>query len=183
MSRLLILLAALMPALLWAQPQGQASDGEGAQSGQGPYRIAVIDPNRIVEESPQYEAARNTLSEEVQEREAALRQQQDEIDRLNRQLERDGALMSEDEVKRLRNDIRARTRRLRYAKAEVQEDFALRQTELRTTLVKQVEEVVAQVAKEKGIDLILSEGVVYFSERVDISAEVIQRLTAEFEGR
>jgi outer membrane protein len=70
---------------------------------------------------------------------------------------------------------------LRYAKAEVQEDFALRQTELRTTLVQQVEEVVAQVAKEKGIDLILSEGVVYFSRRVDISAEVIDRLKAEFE--
>jgi outer membrane protein len=143
-------------------------------------RIAVIDPNRIVEESPQYDAARNILSEEAQEREASLRQQQQDIDRLNEQLESGGALMSEDEVKRLRSDIRARTRRLRYAKAEVQEDFALRQTELRTNLVKQVEEVVEQVAKEKEIDLILSEGVVYFSERVDISGEVIERLKLEF---
>jgi outer membrane protein len=91
--------------------------------------------------------------------------------------------MSEEELTRLRNDIRARTRRLRYAKAEVQEDFALRQTELRTTLVKQVEEVVEQVAKEKNIDLILSEGVVYFSQRVDISGEVIERLKAEFKQR
>jgi len=171
----------LLPGLVLAQASEQGSGDAGATEPDAPFRIAVIDPNRIVEESPQYEAARNTLSEEVQEREAALRQQQDEIDRLNLQLERDGALMSEDEIKRLRNDIRARTRRLRYAKAEVQEDFALRQTELRTTLVQQVEEVVAQVAKEKGIDLILSEGVVYFSRRVDISAEVIDRLKAEFE--
>jgi outer membrane protein len=91
--------------------------------------------------------------------------------------------MSEEELTKLRNDIRSRTRRLRYAKAEVQEDFALRQTELRTTLVKQVGEVVEQVAKEKNIDLILSEGVVYFSQRVDISGEVIERLKAEFKQR
>jgi outer membrane protein len=183
MVRLLFWLILLTPGLLWAQTPGSPAASGGAEQNVRGVRVAVIDPNRIVEESPQYDAARNMLSEEVQEREAALRQQQEEIDRLNAQLERDGALMSEDEIKRLRNDIRARTRRLRYAKAEVQEDFALRQTELRTTLVQQVEEVVEQVAKEKGIDLILSEGVVYFSQRVDISAEVIDRLKAEFEQR
>jgi len=147
------------------------------------YTIAVIDPNRIVEESPQYEEARGMLSSEAKDREAELLDQQGNLDRLTEQLERDGALMSEEEVQRLQNDIRARKRKLRYAKAELQEDFALRQTELRTKLVKQVEEVVQRIAKEKGIDVILSEGLVYFSPRVDISGEVIDRLKQEFESR
>jgi outer membrane protein len=146
-------------------------------------RIAVIDPNRIVEESPQYEEARQTLSAEVAEREADLLDQQESLDRLNARLDRDGALMSEEEMKRLENDIRARKRRLRYARAELQEDFALRQSELRTKLVKQVEEVVRQIAKEQEIDLIVSEGVVYFSDRIDISADVVQRLKQEFKRR
>jgi outer membrane protein len=146
-------------------------------------KIAVIDPNRVVEESPQYEEARQTLSAEVAEREADLLDQQESLDRLSEKLERDGALMSEEEAKRLQNDIRTRKRRLRYAKAELQEDFALRQSELRTKLVKQVEEVVRQIAKEQDIDLIVSEGVVYFSERIDISADVVQRLKEEFQSR
>jgi outer membrane protein len=147
------------------------------------FTIAVIDPNRVVEESPQYEQARQTLSAEVAEREAELVDQQESVDRLNDKLDRDGALMSEEELKRLQNDIRARNRRLRYAKAELQEDFALRQSELRTKLVKQVEEVVRQIAREKDIDLIVSEGVVYFSDRIDISADVIERLTEVFNKR
>jgi outer membrane protein len=147
------------------------------------YTIAVIDPNRIVEESPQYEEARGMLSTEVKDREAELLDQQGDLDRLTERLDRDGALMSEEEVQRLQNDIRARKRKLRYAKAELQEDFALRQTELRTKLVKQVEEVVQRIAKEKGIDVILSEGLVYFSPRVDISGEVINRLKQEFDKR
>jgi len=150
---------------------------------QAAYTIAVIDPNRIVEESPQYEEARRMLSTEAKDREAELLDQQGNLDRLTEQLERDGALMSEEEVQRLQNDIRARKRKLRYAKAELQEDFALRQTELRTKLVKQVEEVVQRIAKEKGIDVILSEGLVYFSPRVDISGEVIDRLKQEFDNR
>ena len=162
----------LMPALV-AAGSGVTQD----------LKIAVIDPNRIVEESPQYEEARQTLSAEVAEREADLVDQQQGLDRLGEKLERDGALMSEEEVKRLQNDIRARKRRLRYAKAELQEDFALRQSELRTKLVKQVEEVVRQIAKEQDIDLIVSEGVVYFSQRIDISADVVERLKEEFQNR
>jgi outer membrane protein len=154
-----------------------------AASAADDFKIAVIDPNRIVEESPQYEEARRTLSSEVSEREAELLDQQDSVDELTAKLERDGPLMSEDEIKLLQNDIRARKRRLRYARAELQEDFALRQSELRTKLVKQVEEVVRQIAREQDIDLIVSEGVVYFSERIDISAQVVQRLTEEFGKR
>lgn len=146
-------------------------------------RIAVVDPNRIVEESPQYESARKVLLEELNERESTLIDQQDAIDRLQKRLERDATLMSEDELQRLQNDIRSRTRRLRYEKEEMQADFALRKNELRTRLVKQVEEVVAQIAREKGIDLILTDGVVYFSERMDVSAEIIERLKQEFADR
>lgn len=155
----------------------------GALAAEEALRIAVIDPNRIVEESPQYEAARNLLSAEAQEREAELSSQQEDIERLENRLERDGPLMRTDEMTRLRNDIRARERRLRYAREELQADFALRQSDLRSKLVQQVEEVVAQVAKENGIDLILSEGIVYASPRADISDEVIDRLKEVFEQR
>lgn len=154
-----------------------------AVASEAPFRIAVIDPNRIVEESPQYEAARNLLSNEAQEREAELASQQEDISRLENRLERDGALMRADEMTRLRNDIRARERRLRYAQEEMQADFALRQSDLRTKLVQQVEEVVEQVAKDNGFDLILSEGIVYSSPRADISDEVIDRLKDVFEKR
>lgn len=147
------------------------------------FRIAVVDPNRIVEESPQYEAAREVLLDELGEREGALLEQQDAIDKLQHRLERDATLMSEDEAQRLQNDIRSRSRRLRYEKEALQEDFALRKNELRTRLVKQVEEVVGQIAKEKGIDLILTDGVVYFSERIDVSDEIIERLKQEFADR
>ncbi len=144
------------------------------------YRIAVVDPNQVVEQSPQYEAARGALQREVEERERMLREQQDQISALQGRLEREGALMSESEIQRLQNDIRSRTRKLKYARDEFQEDFALRQNELRTKLALQVREVIVEVAKEEKIDLVVSEGLVYFSPRIDISTQIIERLKQEF---
>jgi outer membrane protein len=140
------------------------------------YKIGVVDPNRVVELSPQYAAAGRALQGEVEERERNLRQQQEQITILQSQLERDAALMSESEIQRLQNDIRSRTRKLKYAQDEFQEDVALRQNELRTKLGKQVREVVVELAKEQGIDLVITEGLVYFSPRLDISDLVIERL-------
>jgi len=147
------------------------------------YRIAVVDPNRVVEASPQYESAGKALRAEVEERDRGLREQQEQITELQRKLERDAALMSGDELQRLQNDIRSRTRRLKYAQDEFQEDFTLRQNELRTKLARQVREVIVELAKEQNIDLVISEGLVYYSPRIDISDQVIERLKHEFSSK
>jgi outer membrane protein len=165
--------------LTWIRVVAVGSLCLGAQAQALDYKIGVVDPERVIEESPQYEAARQALHEEVADRERALREQQAKLDELKKNLERDAPLMSEEEIARLQNDIRNRDRKVKYAKAEFQEDFALRQNELRTKLIAQVREVVQELAKEQKIDLIVSEGVVYFSERVDMSAQVIERLQSK----
>lgn len=169
-----------MLALLLLAPLGVPW---GAGLAADAYRIAVVDPNRVVESSPQYDAARKALQQEVEERERNLRTQQEEIAELQRRLEREGDLMAQSEAQRLQNDIRSRTRKLKYAQDEFQEDLTLRQNELRTKLARQVQEVVVELAKELEIDLVLSEGLVYFSKRIDISDQVVERLKREFSAK
>jgi outer membrane protein len=150
----------------------------------GDFVIAVIDPNRVVEQSPQYEAARQALQQEANDREQQLLEQQNQLTELQKKLERDAALMSEEEIQRLKNDIRNRDRKLKYAQAEAREDLTLRQNELRTRLGKQVEEVVTEIAKERKIDLIVSgEDVFYFSERIDISDAVVERMRSKHKAK
>jgi outer membrane protein len=144
--------------------------------------IGVIDPARIEEQSPQYEAARAQLQKELTEREQRLGEQQLQVAELQKKLERDAALMSKDEIQRLQTDIRNRDRKVKYAKAEFREDLSLRRNELRNKLAKQVEEVVTELAREENIDLIFSESLVFYSsKRIDISDKVIERLKNKFE--
>ncbi len=173
-----------VPRRLLAPLLGLVLAALGAPATAQDYVVAVIDPNRVVEQSPQYEAARRELQRELGEREQKLASQQTELDELQKKLERDGALMSQEELQRLQNDIRNRDRRLKYAQSEAREEITLRQNELRTKLGKQVEEVVTELAKERNIDLIVSgEDVFYFSKRIDISNDVVERMKQKFQPK
>ncbi len=145
-------------------------------------RIAFVDATKVFEQSPQYEAARKSLESEFTRRDNDLVAKQKQLQKMEDKLARDAAVMSESELKRLKRDILARQRKLKNAQAEFREDFNLRRNEEFNKLRRQVAEVVRAVGKEENIDLIISDGVVYFSKRVDISEQVLERLRENFKS-
>ena len=144
------------------------------------YRIGVVNANKIVEQSPQYDDVRKSLEAEFKRRNEDLVSKQKQLKQLEEKLARDSAVMSDAEVKRLEQDIRSRRRKLNNTRDEYREDLNLRRNEEFNKLLRQVSEVVHQVGEEEKIDVILSEGVVYASKRVDLTVTVLDRLKAQY---
>ena len=144
------------------------------------YKIGYVDATKVFEESPQYEAARESLKTEFTRRENDILAKQRQLKKLEDKLTRDSAVMSESELKRLEREILAQRRKLKSAQDEFREDLTLRQNDEFNKLRRQVAEVVRAVGKEEDIDLILSDGVVYHSKRIDISDRVLDRLKDRF---
>ena len=140
------------------------------------YRIAFVNATKVFEESPQYKTARERLQTEFSRREKDLLASQKQLKQLEEKLQRDGSVMSESEVKRLERDILSRSRKLKNAQTEFREDLNLRQNEEFKKLRQQVREVIQEVGKSEEIDLIVSDGVVYFSKKIDISDKVLAKL-------
>ena len=145
-------------------------------------KIGFVNAIKVFEKSPQYEAARKNLEAEFSRKESDLIAQQKQVKKLEDKLSRDGAVMSESEVKRLERDIVSRHRKLKNAREEYREDFNLRRNELQSLISRQVAEIVRQVGKEEGIDIILTDGVIFASQRVNISEKILQRLIEKFEA-
>lgn len=145
-------------------------------------KIGVVNAIKVFEQSPQYEAARKNLEAEFSRKESDLVAQQKQVKKLEEKLSRDGAVMSESEVKRLERDIVSRHRKLKNAREEYREDFNLRRNELQSLISRQVAEIVRQVGKEEKIDIILTDGVIFASKRVNMSAKILQRLKEKFEA-
>ena len=103
--------------------------------------------------------------------------------KLEDKLKRNGATMSASELKKLERDILSRQRKLKNARDEARDELALRQNEERNKLMRKVAEVVKAIGKEKGFDLILTDGVAYSSKKVDISDQVLSRLKKGFKKR
>lgn len=151
----------------------------GAAMAEG-YKIGYVDATKVFEESPQYTAAREGLKTEFTRREDDVLAKQKQLKTLEDQFSRDKDVMNETEAKRLERDIISMRRKVKAAQDEFREDLTLRQNDEFNKLRRQVTEVVQEVGKEEDIDLILSDGVVYHSKRIDLSDRILERLQEKF---
>lgn len=141
------------------------------------YKIAFVEVPRLLRDAPQVEAVRDKLKREFSRRNDDLVAQQEQVAKLQEKFQRDAAIMSDAESKRLERDIVSRQRKLKASQTEFQEDLALRQNEELGKLRKVIGEVIVQVAKDDKFDLVLESGVVYASDRANITDKVLERLS------
>ncbi|MCC5856911.1 MAG: OmpH family outer membrane protein [Ectothiorhodospiraceae bacterium] len=153
-----------------------------AGSAQAEIRIGFVNLGRVSAEAPQAEAARAKLEAEFAPRDRELAAEQSDIRALEERLNRDGAVMSEDEQRRLQRDVVSRKRELRRAQDEFREDFNMRRNEELSLLQRKIFEIIGAVAEQREYDLIVSDGVVYASDQVDITDLVLERLRRDFES-
>jgi len=141
--------------------------------------IAFVNWSRLTNEAPQAEAALRALEAEFGPRDQQLAAESADLQELERRLARDGAVMSEDDQRRLQRDVVARKRDLRRAEEEFREDFNLRRNEELNRLHRLVIDAVGDVARRSGLDLVITDGVVYASGRVDLTDRVLQELARQ----
>lgn len=166
-----ILTASLFGAALLAANLGLAQADE--------LKIGFVNAARVLEEAPQAEAARSQLEKEFSPRDKKLLSSQKEVKDLEDKLTRDGAIMSESERHKLERDIIDRKRDLKREQEDFRDDLNIRRNEAFEQLRRRVSEVIINLSKEQKFDLIVSDGVVYASDRIDITDQVIKRLSQD----
>ncbi len=139
-------------------------------------RIGFVNAAKLLEEAPQAAAARDNLQQEFAPRDRELVSMQKEIKALEEKLGRDAAVMSETERRNLERDILNRKRDLKRSQDVFREDFNLRRNEELGKLQRLVIETIRTVSKEQKYDLMLTEGVLFASDQVNVTDQVLQRL-------
>lgn len=139
-------------------------------------KLGFVNAAKILEEAPQAEAARNKLEREFAPRDKNLVAMQKEIKSLEDKLAKDGAIQSDDERRKGERDVITQKRDLKRAQDEFREDFNIRRNEEFGRLQRLVYETIVSLAKQDGYDLIVGDGAIYASDRVDITEKVLERL-------
>ena len=164
------ILAAAMAALAAAAPAQVMAE----------VQVGFVNVAKVLELAPQAEAARNRIEREFAPKDRELLQLQKDIRALEDRLVKNAAVMSESERQRQEAEIRAQKRDLRRSQDEFREDLNLRKSQELSKLQKTVTEVIQELAKADKYDLILSDGVIYAGERVDITDLILERLRSDF---
>ena len=141
-------------------------------------KIGFVNIAKIMEQSPQAEAARKALEREFSSRDKQLTSSRDGVVKLEEKLKNDGSIMSEANRVKLERDILSKKRDYNRMRDELREDFNIRRNEELGSLQKKVYEVIQQIAKQEKYDLVLTQPVLYASPSVDITDRVLQKLNS-----
>jgi len=143
-------------------------------------KIGFVNAAEVLEKAPQADDARQRLEKEFSPRDKKLVASQEAVRKLDEKLSRDGAIMSESERRKLERDILSQKRELKRLQDEFREDLNIRRNEAFDKLRRRVFEVINDIAKSEKYDLVVSDGVVFANDRVNMTGKVIARLKQEF---
>lgn len=139
-------------------------------------KIGFVNIPAVLEKAPQAEKAKKRLEQEFSPRDRQLVAQQKEIQTKEERMSRDGAVMGDSERANLEKDILNKKRDAKRSQQEFTEDFNARRNEELGKLQRRIVEAIRTIAKEQDFDLLLTDGVIYASEQIDVTAQVQQKL-------
>lgn len=145
-------------------------------------KIGFVNVARLLEKAPQAERAKKELEREFSPRDKKLVAEQKSIKAMEERLTKDASIMSQSERDKLDRDLLNRKREAKRAQDEFREDFNLRRNEELTQLQKEIFEAIQSLAKEDSFDLLLTDGVVYASEGIDVTSKVESKLETGYKG-
>ncbi len=140
-------------------------------------KIGFVNSARVLQEAPQAEQARVKLQSEFAPRDKKIVAMQKALKKLEDEMSRDAAVMSETVRKKKEREILAKKRDIKRSQEEFNEDLNLRRNEELNNLQQKVYEAIVSLAKEENYDVILGDSVMFASKRVDITDKVIKRLS------
>lgn len=138
-------------------------------------KIGAIRTADVVLQSPQFKAGAERMKAEFERRrnelEAGARKFQEDVEKFQREAD---LLSAADRAKR-EKELNTRRIDLGYQQRQLQEDMANRDRELTEEMRARINDVIVQVARERGFDLIVQDPA-FATEAVDITADVLKRL-------
>lgn len=165
-----------MSKLSYALLFGLMTAGSIATVQAADYKIGVVQLARVLQASPQAEAAGKKLETEFGSKQKALAAKEKELKAMEDRAAKDGAIMSEAERAKLERDALNLRRELKRDSDEFRDDVNFRRNEEMGKVQKVIGEAIQSLATEKEFDLVLGDGVFYASKAVDITDQVIEKL-------
>ncbi len=149
-------------------------------------KIAVVDPQRILQFSKEGKKILSELEAYKSRKEAEIQRRSKEVKKLEDKIATQRLTLSQDALQKLMEELdRKRTALKRYVE-DAQKELAKLQQEKFLAFQREARRVVEKVAKQKGILIVfdrMQSGIVYYSPVIDITNDVIKELDRLFTAK
>jgi outer membrane protein len=147
-------------------------------------KIAVIDVNKVLNESEAGKVAKKKMENRYEELKKKVDALTEEAKKMKEEIDKQKILLGKEKLKAKEEALAAKVAELRKVSQDSENEMQRRQRDLTRDVLKIVEGQVDKIVKEEKIDLLLerSSGVVHFDPSLDITAKVLALVNKEKPG-
>jgi outer membrane protein len=147
-------------------------------------KIAVIDVNKVLNESEAGKVAKKKMENRYEELKKKVDALTEEAKKMKEEIDKQKILLGKEKLKAKEEALAAKVAELRKVSQDSENEMQRRQRDLTRDVLKIVEGQVDKIVQEEKIDLLLerSSGVVHFNPSLDITAKVLALVNKEKPG-
>ena len=149
----------------------------------GDIKIGVVRVEKILAEAPQVEAVNTSMLERFGPQRDELQNMEKEINKMQENYKRNELVMTEDKLNDLKKEIITKIQALKQKEATLTQEVSTVRNQELAVLQQQIKGVIDDIAKKGKYDLILSEGVAYANDKLDITDKILDKMKAAFKKK
>jgi outer membrane protein len=144
-------------------------------------RVAVIDVNKILNDSAAGQAAKKKMEARYEELKKTIDAKQEEARKIKEEIDKQKVMVGKEKLKEREDALQAKVNELRQMTQDGEREMQTRQGEFTREVLKSVEAKVDVVVKAEKLDLVLekSAGVVHYNPSMDITQRVLNLVNAD----
>jgi len=142
-------------------------------------KIGVVNAGAVLDKSPQKSQALSRLEKEFLTRSKLIEKKQKSVISQRDKLAKDGAILGAQERKDKERAVLSDQRDLKRLQDEYSEDLSIRRNEELRKLEKEIAQAIVDLAKKESYDLVVYQGVIFASDKVDMTAKVLELLKSK----
>jgi outer membrane protein len=146
-------------------------------------KVGVVSVERILSEAPQVDAVNTSMLERFGPQRDALQSLEKEITKMQGNYKRNELVMTEDKLNELKKEIIIKIQGLKQKEAMLQQEVATVRNQELAVLQQQVRGIIDDISKKGKYSLVLSEGVAYADDKLDITDKVLDKMKAAFKKK
>ncbi len=141
-------------------------------------RAAVIDVNKILNDSEAGMAAKKKMEARYNEIKKSVDAKQEEARKLKEEIDKQKVMLGKEKLKEKEDSLQAKLNELREISQQGEHEMQTQQGEMTREVFKLVEAQVDAVVKAEKINIVIekSAGVIYYDKSMDITRQVLDRL-------
>lgn len=146
----------------------------------GDLKIGYVSVEKLLTQAPQVEAVNTAMIERFGGKKEELQALEKEIQSMQENYKRNELVMTEDKLNELKTKLIGKVQAFKQMEATLNQEVSTMRSQELAVLQKSVRDIINDIAKKDNYDLILSEGVVFAAERLDITEQVLTEMKKSF---